>query len=256
MDVTDVLRDRVQEPEGLQWMAAASITAHAVAFATFMLAPGAWLSQRTNDPATIMTITLGGGGDGPQNVGLTMMGGRPVQAETPPDAPRAPAAEAPEMTVPMPDAPRKRAASPEVKPAPTEARGRTPTRGAQTGVGSAVAATGARGEGFGLSTGGGPGVAGTLEVGDFCCPEYLVTMVSRIKANWNENQKIAGQAIVKFTIRRDGVLEDIALERSSNFPIADLAARRAVILAKQVPPLPEAFPNPKLTVHLNFQYQR
>jgi TonB family protein len=61
---------------------------------------------------------------------------------------------------------------------------------------------------------------------------------------------------VKFTIRRDGVLETIELERSTGYPIADLAAQRAVILTKQLPPLPAAFPNPTLTVHLHFDYRR
>ena len=52
------------------------------------------------------------------------------------------------------------------------------------------------------------------------------------------------------------MLNDISLEQSSSFPIADLAAERAVVLTKQLPPLPDAFPNPTLTVHLNFRYQR
>ena len=260
MDVTDILRDRMSEPSGLQYMAAVSVAAHVAVFGAFMLAPGAWLSQIARDAPTVMTITLGGGGDGPQNGGLTAMGGRPVQAQTPPGAPkeavRPPAAAAPEMTVPAPGARAAKASSAAVKQAPDEARGRTPTRGVETQAGSAVAVTGARGQGFGLSTGGGPGVAGTLDVGDFCCPEYLTTMVTRIKASWNANQNINGLTIVKFTIRRDGILDAISLEQSSSFPIADLAAQRAVILTKQLPPLPDAFPNPTLTVHLNFQYQR
>jgi TonB family protein len=190
---------------------------------------------------------------------MTMMGGRPVQEAAPPstrpEALRPPAAAAPEMTVPSPAARPARQSAP-VKQAPDDARGRTPTRGAQTEAGSAVAFTGARGQGFGLSSGGGPGVAGTLDVGDFCCPEYLVTMISRIRANWRQSQNVTGLATVKFTIRRDGVLQDIELEQSSGFPIADLAAQRAVVLTKQLPPLPDRFPNPTLTVHLHFQYQR
>ena len=118
-----------------------------------------------------------------------------------------------------------------------------------------MAVTGARGEGFGLSTGGGPGSGSRLDVADFCCPDYLVTMVTRIKANWSQRQNITGLVIIKFTIRRDGTLDDISLERSSNFPIADLNAQRAVVLTKQLPPLPDAFPNQSLTVHLNFEYQ-
>lgn len=261
MDVTDVLRDRLGEPPGLQYMAVVSIAAHVALFGAFLLAPGEWLlSQSTGEPASVMTITLGGGGDGPQNGGLTAMGGRPVQAETPPDAPREavrpPAAAAPEMTVPVPGAKPAKPSAASVKQAPDEARGRTPTKGADTRAGSTVAVTGARGQGFGLSTGGGPGAGSRLDVADFCCPDYLATMVTRIRANWSEGQNIAGLAIIKFTIRRDGALEDISLEQSSSYPIADLAAQRAVVLTRQLPPLPDAFPNPTLTVHLNFQYQR
>ena len=260
MDVTDVLRDRMGEPAGLQYMAVVSVAAHVVLFGVFMLAPAKWLMSQSAEPATVMTITLGGGGDGPQNGGLTTMGGRPVQAETPPDARREavrpPAAAAPEMTVPAPGARPAKASSAAVKQAPDDARGRTPTQGKETLAGSTVAVTGARGQGFGLSTGGGPGAGSTLDVADFCCPDYLTTMVARIKSNWRENQNISGLAIIKFTIQRDGTLQDIMLEQSSSFPVADLAAQRAVILTKQLPALPDAFPNPTLTVHLNFQYIR
>jgi TonB family protein len=83
-----------------------------------------------------------------------------------------------------------------------------------------------------------------------------MTMLARIKAGWDEHQNITGLTIIKFTIQRDGTLRDITLEQSSGFPIADLNSQRAVILAKQLPPLPDAFPNPTLTVHLNFRYQR
>jgi TonB family protein len=261
MDVTDVLRDRMGEPSGLQRMAMVSLAAHAAVFGVFLLAPGKWLlSQTTKEPATVMTITLGGGGEGPQNGGLTPMGGRPIQAEALPGAPREavrpPAAAAPEMTVPAPNAKAPKAASAAVKDAPDEARGRTPTRGKQTEAGSAVAVTGARGQGFGLSTGGGAGAGARLDVGDFCCPDYIAAMIARIQSSWNQRQNITGLSVIKFTIQRDGTLKDISLEQSSGFPIADLNAERAVVLTRQLQPLPDAFPNPTLTVHLNFQYQR
>src|SRR5688500_7149261 len=113
------------EPAGLQYMTAVSLAAHVVLFAAFMFAPGKWLlSQTTEASPTVMTITLGGGGDGPASGGLTPIGGRPVQAETPPDAPREavrpPAAAAPEMTVPSPQAKPARPASTAVKQAPDE----------------------------------------------------------------------------------------------------------------------------------------
>ena len=34
-----------------------------------------------------------------------------------------------------------------------------------------------------------------------------------------------------------------------------LAALRAVVVTKTLPPLPDQFPNPTLTVHLNFEYR-
>ncbi|HVH27315.1 MAG TPA: energy transducer TonB [Vicinamibacterales bacterium] len=261
MDVTDILRDRMHEPTGLNRMATISLAAHVVLFAIFVFAPAGWFASRSAvDPAAVMTITLGGGGDGPQSGGMTSMGGRPVQAQAQPDAPReavrAPAAAAPEMTVPSPTAKPARPSSSAVKQAPDEARGRTPTRGAQTEAGSAVAVTGARGQGFGLSSGGGPGVGANLDVGDFCCPDYMVTMITRIKGNWRQDQNVTGLTTIKFTIAGDGKLQDIELERSSGFTVADLAAQRAVIVTGQLPPLPAAYSNPSLTVHLHFQYQR
>ena len=75
--------------------------------------------------------------------------------------------------MPGEDADEGGAAPPVVKQAPDEARGRTPTRGAETRAGSAVAETGARGQGFGLSTAAASGSGSRLDVGDFCCPDYL-----------------------------------------------------------------------------------
>ena len=84
-----------------------SIAVHVVGFAGFMLAPAGWLSsEAARDPATVMTISLGSGGEGPQSGGLTTMGGRAIQAVAPeaarPEAVRPPAAVAPQMTLPMP----------------------------------------------------------------------------------------------------------------------------------------------------------
>jgi protein TonB len=262
MEVTDILRARQHESVGLQRMVSVSLAAHAALVVAILVAPGGWLSQPAEPPRTVMTISLGGGGDEPRSGGLTTMGGRPVQVQTPPDAPkrpeavRPPAAKTPEMTLSKPNARPASAASTPVRQAPDDARGRAPTHGAETSAGSAVAMTGARGQGFGLSSGGGPGAGATLDVADFCCPDYIVTMIERIKANWNPNQNVAGQTIVRFLIRRDGTLQDATVERSSGYPIPDLAAQRAVIETRQLPPLPATFPNATLTVHLNFQYQR
>ena len=263
MDVTDVLRDRMHEPGGLQRMAIVSVLVHGAVVAALVLAPGNWLSQQEAPPRTVMTISLGGGSGGPTSGGMTSIGGRAVQAQTPPDAPtrpepvRPPAARTPEMTVPIPgQAPRKTAPAAPVKQAPDDARGRTPTRGAETREGSAIAETGARGQGFGLTTSGGAGSGSTIDVADFCCPEYLIDMVNRIRANWNARAEVAGSVIILFTIQRDGTLTSSSVEKTSNYTALDINALRAVVATRQLTPLPAGFPNPTLTVHLNFQYTR
>jgi len=262
MDVTDVLRDRVAGPSGFERMIAVSAIAHLVLIATLLFAPGRWLAGPTEEPRSIMTITLGGGAAGTASGGMTQMGGRPVQAEAPAEAPRRPepvrppAAKAPEMTLPAPRARALPRASTPVKEAPPDARGRTPTTGPQTSSGSAVADTGARGGGFGLSSGGGSGSGSYLDVGDFCCPDYLTTMMDLIRRNWNERQEVAGETVVKFTILRDGRISDVSVTNQSGNALLDLAAQRAVVATRQLPPLPSAFTNPTLTVHLNFQYTR
>jgi TonB family protein len=92
-------------------------------------------------------------------------------------------------------------------------------------------------------------------VADFCCPEYVATMVERIRSVWVWRQGTTGQVLVKFTIQRDGRTTGYEVERSSGSPVLDLAALRAVAQTRTLPPLPAQFPNPTLTVHLNFEYQ-
>lgn len=244
-------------------MVTVSVLVHGALIAAVILAPARWWTREAEVPQPFMTISLGGAAAGPQSGGMTALGGRPVQEATPPDepvrreAPRPPAAKTPEMTLPDVKAkPAKATPAPSVKEAPEGARGRTPTRGEQTRTGSTVADTGVRGQGFGLSTGGGPGSGSRLDVANFCCPDYIEVLIERIRANWNPRSEFAGEAIVKFTINRDGAIRDVVLEKSSNYVALDLTSQRAVALTRTLPPLPAAFTNPTLTVHLSFQYQR
>jgi TonB family protein len=260
MDVTDILRDRMREPGGFQRMITLSALAHLFVFGTIFLAPRGFLSKPA-DTREVMTISLAGGGEGPRNGGFTTISGRPIQEVRPPEeapkreAVRPPAAK-PEMTLPSKTAkPSKVSPAPDVKHAPDEARGRTTTKGEKITPGSAIAETGVRGQGFGLSTGGGPGTGSTLDVSDFCCPEYIVTMIERIRSAWAQNQGQRGDVVVKFTIQRDGRVSTYEVARSSGSPVLDLAALRAVAQTRTLPPLPGQFPNPTLTVNLNFQYQ-
>lgn len=254
--VDSILADRARDTDGITRMMSVSVLLHAVLIAGVALAPQFWPSRESADLGPVMTISLAGA-PGPRAGGMTPMGGRPVQQATEseakrPEPERPPAARAPEMTMPT----TKAAPRPPVRSAPDEARGRTPTRGAQERPGSAIAETGGRGLGFGLTTGGGGGTGSYLNVGDFCCPEYLQTMTQLIQKNWDSRQPVAGDVLVKFTIQRDGRLTEIELEQSSGHIGLDLAAQRAIYNTKQLPPLPAQFPDSTLTVHLSFQYHR
>jgi periplasmic protein TonB len=259
--VTHVLLDRGREPDGLARGFTISVAVHVVLLAGLVIAD--WTatgrSTREDNLQPLMMISLGGA-PGPASGGMTPMGGRPIQQTVPlsdakrPEPVRPPAAKTPEMTVPEPAArPRPAPATP-VRTAPEEARGRTPTRGAETRAGSAIAETGAQGLGFGLSTGGG-GTGGQINVGDFCCPEYLKTMLDLIRRNWNDRQGVSAVAIVRFTIERDGTITDVTVQRSSGYPTLDLTAQRALLTTRQIPPLPSTFTPERLTVHLTFEYQ-
>ena len=257
MEVTDVLRDRMAAPSGLQRMVTMSLVGHVAIVATLVFMRGNLLGHGSSAPPTIMTISLSGAGEGPRNGGMTTAAAQPVQAQRAPEeapkreAVRPPAAKTPEMVLPTKANPR--APTPVVTQAPEGAKGHTPTRGAQVTPGNAVAYTGARGQGFGLSTGGGPGIGSRLDVADFCCPEYIATMVDRIRSAWQQSQGARGVVIVKFVVQRDGRIADAVVENSSGNSTLDLAALRAVVTTRTLNPLPAQYLT--LPVHLSFEYQ-
>lgn len=233
-----------------------SLVVHVVVIALLVLAAPTWRGA-ADTTREVMTISLGGGTAGPEIGGMTPIAARPVQrvVEEPPavrQGLRAPAAAAPTMTVPAPEA-RPARPRPEVE-TDGPARSRTPTSGEEVRAGSAVGETTGRGQGFGLSSGGGQGTSASLDVGSFCCPDYLVTMQTRIRQNWNQRQASRGEAVVKFTILRDGRIVGVELERTSGYVALDLESQRALALTERLPQLPRAFPNDQLTVHLSFRY--
>ena len=63
-----------------------------------------------------------------------------------------------------------RPAKPQPQEAPKDAAARTPSTG-QPQEGSTRVDTGARGQGFGLTSGGGGGTTAQVDFANFCCPE-------------------------------------------------------------------------------------
>jgi protein TonB len=261
--VTAILLERERDGRGLRPTVAVSAAAHLLLAVALIVTQGRLLGRTEPQPREVMTISLGGA-PGPRAGGTNPLGGRPVQREVTeqpsrPEPVRPPAAKTPEMTLPTPAPatakPQPREKFGEVKEAPEDARGRTPTTGPKERFGDSAAETGGVGFGSGLSTGGG-GTSGYLEVGNFCCPDYLETMVSRIQRNWESRQQVSGKVVIKFTIQRTGTITDVELERGSGYPGLDLTAQRALLNTRQLPALPAAYTNQSLTVHLVFEYQR
>jgi TonB family protein len=90
---------------------------------------------------------------------------------------------------------------------------------------------------------------------NFCCPDYLVQLVTVIQRTWDNNQGVVGSTTVRFTIARDGTILTPQVELPSGFIALDSSALRAVQITR-APPLPAAFQNSTLTVHMRFDYQR
>lgn len=254
--VTQIVSVRAREGDGLQRMFGASLVAHMGLLGFMTLAPASWFgSSPTTEPDNLMTISLAGP-TGPR-MGMTPMSARPIQtlaeATKTIEPVRPPAATVPEMIEPKKTAPKKTEA-PTRTPA-KDPSSRTPTAGEEIRKGTAVAETSARGQGFGLSSGGG-GTGSYLDTANFCCPEYIAGMLDLIRRNWDSRQQSSGTTIVKYTIQRDGSLTNIHVEKSSGYATLDFLANRSLQLTRKLPPLPAAFTEPSLTVHLVFEYQR
>ncbi len=259
--VSEILVERARAADGLARMLAYSIGAHALLIALVYFVPGHWLASKLESNVPIMTIELGGT-PGPQTGGMTSISTRAVQEVAPPDAKPAPqtppAAQAPEMVLPSPTA--KPATKTPPKPVEKPAEKST-SRKAATGPvvrsGAATYETGGAATPFGgLTTGGGGAGGARVDVQNFCCPAYLVTMVQTIRSNWNQNQGSAGRVEVKFTIYRDGTIGNVEVETSSGLFNLDQEARRALVKTRKLLPLPPEFPDNTLTVHVVFDYQR
>ena len=254
--VSGILIDRRREVDGLSRMITISLVAHLVCGTGLLLVPSHWLTARPEPTEKPMMISLGGV-PGPETGGLTSIANRPVQAVAPPEAKAVvtpPSAKAPEMVAP----------APEVKPTPVKpvqkpvekSATRKPSTGAEVRSGAARVETGGVAVPFGGLAMGGGGTGGVRIEGNFCCPEYIETMKSMIYKNWDQTIGAAGVVEVKFVIRRDGMLTNVAVEKTSNNPLLDLESRRAVLTTQRLPPLPDRYAAPTLTIFLTFEYKR
>jgi hypothetical protein len=139
--VSDILQSRKREPDGLKKTAAISLGAHGVAVALILVIPSV-MPRAAQPPRVVMNISLGGS-PGPQNGGMQMIGGRPVQAALPSAEPQIAksilppvATTPPKMTLPDP---KRRLTIRRARPSAAVSRhglGRPRSRRAQEGKGS------------------------------------------------------------------------------------------------------------------------
>jgi TonB family protein len=260
--ITDLVRHRAAAGDGLGRTCAISLAGHVVLMAAIVLFPSAFVAGvETESTADVMTISLGGP-VGPSTGGQEALAARPVQEVLPleeanrPQWIQPPTPAPPEMILPTEDTGRRAEVEDvPVESAPDESRGRTPTRGPELREGSALAETGSEGDGVGLSAGG-LGASGELDVQAFCCPQYLAVMREMIRNRWDNRQRVTGAVTMKFTVQRDGRITDVERETTSGYFALDQSAERALRYTAQLPPLPGAFDEDSLTVHLDFQYRR
>ena len=239
-EVTDVIVARRQRAEPFRAMLVWSSAAHAGVMAFLLFGPLDW-RLAADEARTVMTISLAGA-PGPRAGGMTPMAGRASPTPPPEATPRA--------VPPPPPKPAERVVPTET---PRRRQPQPPPEEPQPGV--TRTETGARGQGFGLATGGSGGSGVQLDVANFCCPEYIEQMVRLIQRNWQASQGLQGATVMQFTITRGGSIQGVMVERPSGFLALDLAAERA-LLTTRLPELPPQFSNPSLTVHITFEYQR
>ena len=148
--------------------------------------------------------------------------------------------------LPMPDAPEK------TKPRWEKPKQDSGLRGADAASAeSALLKGNARAPGLGLggTSGGSPFDQ------DFEYAYYVQQMLGRIHQNW-QRTPVRGTAvvIVRFTILKNGSVQNVEIEQSSTLAVLDRGAMRAVLLADPMPPLPNSYPRDHVGVHLRFTY--
>jgi periplasmic protein TonB len=202
-------------------------------------------------------------------------------AEVPKPAPRAPAPREVTKAVPQPPPPQAEEPAYEGRnaqaPSPTQTKAQAdpespptvPLPGNEPRVASvprpASPPAGMLGQpggggGFQGSQGGVVGQAVPLDTQDPNYREYMQRVRQRIYAKWSypheaQNRELHGKLVIEFHIGKDGQLLRLELLTSSGEHVLDISAMKAVKLAEQYPPLPEAMRRDVLPVVAIFTYR-
>jgi TonB family protein len=233
--VSKMLSDRERAQPGLwPWVVLATVLHGSLVGVTFLITRAA-SARPAQLPVVAVRIVQ------PRQVAprsVTRSRPQPTRAPAPPTAVPTSVPE-PEPTAP----PQQQDFSADAMPAPDSRATPVPT----------PAQPGTYDTGRGLSVG---QEAGRRESGippDFHFTYYVERMLALIESRWYKPAVPKGtRALARFRIHSDGRMDLIELEESSGHPSFDRAALRALYAANPLPPLPPAYLNPSLTVHLAF----
>ena len=171
--VSPILVDRAREPQGLRMTVVVSLVVHGVVALILLFGPPL---VPVTTPQTVMTISLGGA-TGAKSGGTTQMAGATTQKAEPDTkpSPAPPAVARPEMVIPKTTT--KAVPPPKATAQILNEKPRALPKAAQASTGDAKIQTSSTTQGLGLSTKGGVGTGGYLDVQNFCCPDYVALMV-------------------------------------------------------------------------------
>lgn len=96
-----------------------------------------------------------------------------------------------------------------------------------------------------------------VDAPEFDCGSYCVLLQRKLEGEWSPPSVSAQgsvQAVIGFTINRDGTVSNVAVDNSSNNFYFDQAALRAVQQAVPLPPLPHTLTSSTLRVHMTFTH--
>jgi TonB family protein len=96
-----------------------------------------------------------------------------------------------------------------------------------------------------------------VDTPEFDCSLYCGMLQDKLAGQWAPpavSSQGPVQAVIGFTIHRDGSVSNIVLDSASNDFYFNQAAMRAVLLAAPLPPLPRSLNSSTLRVHMTFAW--
>lgn len=220
---------------------------HAAFGAVLMLLSSGWGKPKTSPIYSIDFV-------GPSAGIISSLAGR-QNAKLAPSAPASAPKPAPQTTPDDFAAPKRKRGQPLPKPSLLRGLSETapPAAPAETSAPQASRSSdGASSRSLGSNAGGDAGVSTDLP--NFPYPWYIAQVRASLWAKWSQRlPRDSGEAVIVFIIMPKGDAVDVRASESSGDSAFDLVALSAVQDAAPFPPLPKAFGEPFLKVHVTLK---